>query len=213
METRPLFVHCCHCRWCQRETGASFALNAMIESDRVTLLSGEPDIVDTPSESGLGAENCPLPALPDRTLEQLRRRRAVPEVRSRRHARPPRSPAAGHPHLHGIEAALGRPVRPAFPPWRNTTTGRNTGRPRASSGERHCCRRSRPTRQAGARRGAESTSSPRRYCFPASARCARITFWASSTQCRLMLNQTSAAHSALSVEPSPGGSPLTSPGR
>ena len=28
-------MHCCHCRWCQRETGASFALNAMIEADRV----------------------------------------------------------------------------------------------------------------------------------------------------------------------------------
>lgn len=54
METRPLFVHCCHCRWCQRETGASFALNAMIEADRVTNLGGEPEIVDTPSESGKG---------------------------------------------------------------------------------------------------------------------------------------------------------------
>ena len=54
METAPLFVHCCHCRWCQRETGASFALNAMIESDRVTLLAGEPEMVDTPSESGKG---------------------------------------------------------------------------------------------------------------------------------------------------------------
>jgi len=54
METRPLFVHCCHCRWCQRESGASFALNAMIEADRVTLLGGEPELVDTPSESGRG---------------------------------------------------------------------------------------------------------------------------------------------------------------
>jgi hypothetical protein len=52
METPPLFVHCCHCRWCQRESGASFALNAMIEADRVTLLSGEPEVVDTPSASG-----------------------------------------------------------------------------------------------------------------------------------------------------------------
>ncbi len=51
---RPLFVHCCHCRWCQRETGASFALNALIESDRVERLSGEPDLVRTPSESGYG---------------------------------------------------------------------------------------------------------------------------------------------------------------
>ena len=61
METRPLFVHCCHCRWCQRETGASFALNAMIEADRVTLLAGSPELVDTPSESGRGQKiaRCP----------------------------------------------------------------------------------------------------------------------------------------------------------
>ncbi len=54
METAPLFVHCCHCRWCQRETGSSFALNAMIEADRVTLLAGEPELVDTPSASSKG---------------------------------------------------------------------------------------------------------------------------------------------------------------
>ena len=54
MRTRPLFVHCCHCRWCQRESGASFALNAMIESERVEILAGEPELVDTPSDSGLG---------------------------------------------------------------------------------------------------------------------------------------------------------------
>jgi len=54
MTSSPLFVHCCHCRWCQRESGASFALNAMIEADRVTLLAGAPEIVDTPSASGKG---------------------------------------------------------------------------------------------------------------------------------------------------------------
>ena len=61
MDTRPLFVHCCHCRWCQRESGASFALNAMIETDRMSLLAGEPEIVDTPSESGRGQKiaRCP----------------------------------------------------------------------------------------------------------------------------------------------------------
>ena len=61
METPPLFVHCCHCRWCQRETGASFALNAMIEAERMTLLAGQPDIVDTPSASGKGQKiaRCP----------------------------------------------------------------------------------------------------------------------------------------------------------
>lgn len=61
MTTAPLFVHCCHCRWCQRETGASYALNAMIEADRVVLLDGEPEIVATPSESGRGQKiaRCP----------------------------------------------------------------------------------------------------------------------------------------------------------
>ena len=61
MVTSPLFVHCCHCRWCQRETGASFALNALIEADRVEVLAGQPDVVDTPSNSGRGQRitRCP----------------------------------------------------------------------------------------------------------------------------------------------------------
>ena len=48
MTAAPLFVHCCHCRWCQRETGASFALHAMIEADCVTLLKAPVDVVVTP---------------------------------------------------------------------------------------------------------------------------------------------------------------------
>ncbi len=61
LSARPLFVHCCHCRWCQRESGASFALNAMIEADRVELLGEAPELVDTPSESGQGQQiaRCP----------------------------------------------------------------------------------------------------------------------------------------------------------
>ena len=54
MYGNPLFVHCCHCRWCQRETGASFALNAMIEADRVLLLQGDLELIDTPTQSGKG---------------------------------------------------------------------------------------------------------------------------------------------------------------
>jgi hypothetical protein len=54
MVKQPLFVHCCHCRWCQRESGASFALNAMIEADYVIHLGVEPEIIDTPSNSGKG---------------------------------------------------------------------------------------------------------------------------------------------------------------
>ncbi len=56
-----LFVHCCHCRWCQRETGSAFALNVMVESDRVELLQGSVETIDTPSNSGKGQKivRCP----------------------------------------------------------------------------------------------------------------------------------------------------------
>lgn len=62
LEAPPLFVHCCHCRWCQRETGSAFVINALIEADRVRLLAGEPEIIDTPSESGRGQKihRCPV---------------------------------------------------------------------------------------------------------------------------------------------------------
>jgi len=61
MTSRPLFVNCCHCTWCQRETGSAFAINAMIEAERVVLLRGEVDVVDTPSASGKGQRiaRCP----------------------------------------------------------------------------------------------------------------------------------------------------------
>jgi len=61
MEARPLIVHCCHCTWCQRETGSAFALNAMIEADRVTLLRGKPELIATPSNSGRGQDICRCP--------------------------------------------------------------------------------------------------------------------------------------------------------
>ena len=56
MTSNPLFVHCCHCRWCQRETGSAFALNALIESERLELLSGSVHTVHTPSASGMGQD-------------------------------------------------------------------------------------------------------------------------------------------------------------
>jgi hypothetical protein len=61
LTSRPLFVHCCHCRWCQRESGSAFALNAMIETDRVQLTAGQPEMVHTPSASGKGQQvaRCP----------------------------------------------------------------------------------------------------------------------------------------------------------
>jgi hypothetical protein len=44
----PLFVHCCHCLNCQRQTGSAFAVNVLIESDRVELRSGAPERVPVP---------------------------------------------------------------------------------------------------------------------------------------------------------------------
>ena len=62
LTSAPLFVNCCHCRWCQRETGTAFALNAMIEADRVRVLQGVPEIVLTPSNSGKGQKIARCPA-------------------------------------------------------------------------------------------------------------------------------------------------------
>ncbi|HET7881989.1 MAG TPA: GFA family protein [Acetobacteraceae bacterium] len=52
MAAKPMFVHCCHCKDCQRQTGTAFVLNALIEVDRVTLLSGEPRPYAMPTDSG-----------------------------------------------------------------------------------------------------------------------------------------------------------------
>jgi len=57
----PMFVHCCHCTSCQTETGSAFVINALIESDRVEAITGAPEPVMTPSESGKGQQiwRCP----------------------------------------------------------------------------------------------------------------------------------------------------------
>jgi hypothetical protein len=61
LESPPMFVHCCHCRDCQRQTGSAFALNALIEADRVSLLSGSPEPLAVPTPSGSPQEiyRCP----------------------------------------------------------------------------------------------------------------------------------------------------------
>jgi hypothetical protein len=61
MTRRPLIVHCCHCRWCQRETGSAFVLNALVEADCVELTGPAVDVVLTPSQSGKGQKisRCP----------------------------------------------------------------------------------------------------------------------------------------------------------
>jgi hypothetical protein len=56
MNHEPMFVHCCHCTSCQRETGSAFVINALIESPEVERLKGSPEPVMTPSESGRGQQ-------------------------------------------------------------------------------------------------------------------------------------------------------------
>lgn len=48
----PMFTHCCHCLDCQRQTGSAFVLNALIETDRVEILSGAAEPVSMPTDSG-----------------------------------------------------------------------------------------------------------------------------------------------------------------
>jgi len=48
LTSEPLFVQCCHCLNCQRQTGSAFVINALIEADRVEFLAGEPQPVEAP---------------------------------------------------------------------------------------------------------------------------------------------------------------------
>ena len=61
LASRPMFVHCCHCRDCQRQTGSAFVLNALIETERVEKLVGETRAVAVPTDSGRPHEidRCP----------------------------------------------------------------------------------------------------------------------------------------------------------
>jgi hypothetical protein len=62
LTSEPLFVHCCHCLNCQRQTGSAFVINLLIEADRVELLTGDPQPVDVPRDDGSVQRifRCPL---------------------------------------------------------------------------------------------------------------------------------------------------------
>ena len=133
MESKPLFVHCCHCHWCQRETGASYALNAMIEADRVTLLQGSPEMVQTPSNSGKGqtiwrCPDCRIALWSNYSGPGTRCISCVSEPLTRRTA------------YRQIYTYIQRPSSPGSSfltdtlPSRGTTTGKSTGRKKVSRG-------------------------------------------------------------------------------
>ena len=60
MTSRPIITHCCHCSYCQRETGSAFAINAIIEADRIEVLSGKSveETIPSLSENGLIMVRC-----------------------------------------------------------------------------------------------------------------------------------------------------------
>ena len=61
--SEPIFVHCCHCTDCQRLSGTAFAINALIEMNRVHVVSGKPRPQVVPTDTGrtqsvLRCEDC-----------------------------------------------------------------------------------------------------------------------------------------------------------
>jgi hypothetical protein len=52
LSSQPLFVHCCHCLNCQRQTGSAFVINLLIEADRVQMLAAAPQPVEVPRDDG-----------------------------------------------------------------------------------------------------------------------------------------------------------------
>jgi hypothetical protein len=52
LASEPMFIHCCHCLNCQRQTGSAFVINLLIEADRVELLAGDPQAVEVPRDDG-----------------------------------------------------------------------------------------------------------------------------------------------------------------
>jgi hypothetical protein len=52
LSSSPLFIHCCHCLNCQRQTGSAFVINLMVEADRVEVVAGAPQPVEVPRDDG-----------------------------------------------------------------------------------------------------------------------------------------------------------------
>ncbi|HEV8102194.1 MAG TPA: GFA family protein [Gaiellaceae bacterium] len=52
LQSDPLFIHCCHCRNCQRQTGSAFVINLMIEASHVEMVAGAPQPVEVPRDDG-----------------------------------------------------------------------------------------------------------------------------------------------------------------
>jgi hypothetical protein len=111
LKSAPMFVHCCHCHDCQRQTGSAFVLNALIEADRVEVLSGETVPVSMPTDSGKPHLIYRCPKCQTAMWSEYGGRAPRIAFCPRRHARRSCAAAAGRAHLHALETALGRASR------------------------------------------------------------------------------------------------------
>lgn len=81
LETPPMFVNCCHCTDCQKQVGSAFAINALIERDRVTLLRGEPEAIEMKTDSGRPHDIYRCPKCKSAVWSDYGRRRVLAFVR------------------------------------------------------------------------------------------------------------------------------------
>jgi hypothetical protein len=81
LRSAPMFVNCCHCRDCQRQTGSAFVINAIIETDRIELVVGEPEAVAVPTDSGRAHDIYRCPTCAVAVWSDYGRRRALRFVR------------------------------------------------------------------------------------------------------------------------------------
>jgi len=51
LASEPMFVHCCHCLNCQRQTGSAFVINLLVEADRLEV-TGATEAVEVARDEG-----------------------------------------------------------------------------------------------------------------------------------------------------------------
>ena len=52
LAAKPMFVNCCHCTDCQRQTSSAFAINGVIEERHVKIVKGKPVAISMKTDSG-----------------------------------------------------------------------------------------------------------------------------------------------------------------
>ena len=131
LTSEPMFVHCCHCLNCQRQTGSAFVINLLLEADRMELFAGEPQPVEVPRDDGSTQTIFRCPSARSRSTASTGGQRFGSSARGRSTSRR-RSPRTS-------TSSRGRSCPGSRSPSRrrrsmSTTTPRPCGRPRAVSG-------------------------------------------------------------------------------